>query len=99
MTKRRREEHLQKPAMIPLTKRLPTAMWCLRGPASIHAHVACSKVSICDMLVRFCSFGFTKNWLGDCLAWGEEMFGRWGGGNVEQEDRLSIYTTTNTSRV
>ena len=42
--------NLQKPAIIPLTKRLPTAMWCFRGPASIQAHVACSNVIICDML-------------------------------------------------
>lgn len=25
-------------------------MWCLRGPASIQAHVACSNVTICDMM-------------------------------------------------
>lgn len=36
--------------MIPLTKRLPTGKWCLNGPASIQAHVACSSVIICVMV-------------------------------------------------
>ena len=38
--------------MIPLTKRLPTGMLCLRGPASIQAQVACSSVTICDMMAK-----------------------------------------------